>query len=154
MWRGEKWPTASTMVSRHELRSRLREYSREPFGDVLHELLQVRPTRDRLAAWAERNPDRWAHAIEVFARLNGYTEKTEHTENVFLHLSKASDAQLHQMLTELDKQEAMLIDGKALPAPEQAPMDMQGDGGLEDAKHPEDAQRPGVQTAEPPQEDK
>ena len=116
MWRQGKWPRRYNRVSRYELRERLEQYSRQPFGDVLHELLQCRPEREALAKWAERNPDKWAHAIEIFAKLNGYTEKTEHTENIFIHLSKMSDAHLRQALMELEAEERAL----AAPQPDKA----------------------------------
>lgn len=68
---------------------------------------------DELVKWASRNPDRWAHAVEVFAKLQGFTEKREPTQvNVFHMLANASDADVRAKLQELEYEEGLLLEAR------------------------------------------
>ena len=110
-------------VSREELRSRLQTYSREPFLEVLADMMGAQPTRTELNKWAAKSPDRWAHAIEIFAKLGGFTEKREVTHSFIMNLMNMGDAEIQQTLQELEAEEGSfkevsVQEVSALPSPD------------------------------------
>jgi hypothetical protein len=93
------------VVTREELRARLQTYSREPFLEVLSTVMQCSPTETELKKWAAKAPDRWAHAIEIFAKLGGFTEKREVTHSFVMQMMNMGDAEIQQTLAELENEE-------------------------------------------------
>lgn len=89
-----------TPVQEDMIRSLLGTYSREPFQRQLAKFLHCAPDRDSIKAFAKRNPDKWAKAIETFANLSGYTHKLEIEANV--NINNLSDVQVEQRLAELE----------------------------------------------------
>ena len=76
--------------------SRLAVMSRSPFMDKLSQALDHGPDDAAITALANRNPDRYAQYIAIFARLAGYTDKLE-VEATFTHsVAAMSDAELEQ----------------------------------------------------------
>ena len=83
----------------------LKTYQRDPFLEYLGELLECSPTPEAMQAFAQKFPDRWANMIATFAKLGGYTEKTE---SVHTHTLKVESLSLSQLLDELKKVEQTL----------------------------------------------
>ena len=114
---------SSLPVSREELRANLEQYSRQPFMNLLTDMIGAQPTERELRTWAARAPDRWAHAIEIFAKLGGFTEKREVTHSFIMNLMNMGDAQIQQALIELEAEEGSV---KLISAP-QAPQGQRAD---------------------------
>ena len=116
-------PAIGAVVTREELRAKLQTYSREPFLELLSDMVGAQPLPNELRKWAARSPDRWAHAIEIFAKLGGFTEKREVTHSFIMNLMNMGDAEIQQTLHELEAEEGSFKevsaqDISALPAPE------------------------------------
>ena len=77
-----------------DLRTRLRQYDRTPFLTLLQQFIEQGPTDDAIAAMAEKWPDKWVGSLVQLARIAGFTEKTESTVNVNVHIADMSDSQL------------------------------------------------------------
>jgi hypothetical protein len=108
----EQWRKPYNLVNREDLRRRLEEYNRQPFGDVVAALLMCRPTMAEITKWAARNPEKWARAVEVFAKLQGFTEKREMNVNVFHSLERKSDAEIRALYEDLEREEQMLLNAQ------------------------------------------
>ena len=81
------------------LRAQITQLSRDPFRDVLAQLLGVKLTPEALDAFANKSPDRWAQAVVQFAKPAGYTERLEvnHSGGIMALVAEVqamSDAQL------------------------------------------------------------
>jgi hypothetical protein len=75
--------------------------------------MQCSPTETELKKWAAKAPDRWAHAIEIFAKLGGFTEKREVTHSFIMQMMNMGDAEIQQTLAELEEEEKRTIDVSA-----------------------------------------
>lgn len=95
-----------------DLRGRLRQYDRAPFLDVLHHFMQNAPTDEAVRKLAERSPEKFVAAMTQLARIAGFSEKTEATVDINVHISQMSDSQLEDYI----KTNMKVID--ALPMPE------------------------------------
>jgi hypothetical protein len=82
------------------IRSFLASYSRDPFQRQLAKLLGCSPDREAVQKFANRNPDRWARCIQIFASLSGYTEKIEVEHN--FNIDSMSDAEVERRLSEIE----------------------------------------------------
>lgn len=102
-------------ITRIELHSQLQAFSREPFLNLLEEVIGAKPTQTELANWARRSPDRWAHAIEIFSKLSGFTEKREVTHNFLVSVMQMGDAEVRQALYDLEQEEYSLSPEGAQP---------------------------------------
>lgn len=127
--------TARIGFTGDELRSRLRQYDRAPFTELLARFMECMPSEGAVRAFAARNPDKFIAALATIQRMAGYTDKTESTVNINLAVAvgKLSDSQLE------DKMRAMGIDPGAL-APK-APLEL--------SAQPESAQPSAASTDEP-----
>jgi len=91
-----------------ELRDQFRNYSREPFTDILARMIHCAPTDEAMQTFAELHPDKWASALKNLSQLAGYHEKLEITGNIHLEIQSIGDSQLIKKLTEIqDKLEAL-----------------------------------------------
>lgn len=84
---------------------RLQNLDREAFRLDLAKWLLGAPSVDAIAAYAAKNPDRWAQGLAVMARLSGYTERPEEAPgatSIFASITKISDADLMQRLADID----------------------------------------------------
>tara|TARA_Y100000310_G_scaffold136929_1_gene135823 strand:+ start:270 stop:599 length:330 start_codon:yes stop_codon:yes gene_type:complete len=79
----------------------MRGYSREPFMEIMTDLLGAKPDADTLKAFAEDRPDRWATACSIFSKLAGYHDKLEIEHNINVQVSQMGDAQLLQALKDI-----------------------------------------------------
>lgn len=91
--------------------------------ELLENMMGAQPTAKELQKWAARSPDRWAHAIEIFAKLGGFTEKKEVTHSFIMNLMNMGDAEIQQALVELEAEEGSFkeVSVPLLSAPESAP---------------------------------
>ena len=84
---------------------RLQNLDREAFRLDLAKWLLGAPSIEQIAAYAAKNPDRWAQGLAVMARLSGYTERPEEapgSTSLFASITKISDADLLARLTDID----------------------------------------------------
>ena len=81
-----------------DIKSYVQRLSREPFQNILSDILGAQPTPERLMAFASENPDKWASMIKTFAGLAGYKEEIEINNNFIFKLQNMSDAELMQEL--------------------------------------------------------
>lgn len=72
---------------------------REPFVRALADFLECQPTMEAIKGFADKSPDRWAQAVTMMARLAGYSEKLEVTENININVRNKSDAEILQELS-------------------------------------------------------
>ena len=75
--KGALVPSGFRRVSGAERRQFLEAHNRQPFRDVLDDLLEAKPEVEALQQWARKTPDRWGQAVAIFARLGGYHEKLQ-----------------------------------------------------------------------------
>ena len=95
-----------------EIASAISRLSREPFQEVLTHLLEAKPDREAVYQFAKRYPDRWAQAVAILARLGGYNDKLEIDTNITVNLSRLSDVELIQRLSETQEKVDALGAGK------------------------------------------
>ena len=96
---------------------RLQNHDREAFRLDLAKWLLGAPDVDCIAAYAAKNPDRWAQGLAVMARLSGYLEKPDASDGVtslYTAVTKISDADLLDRLTDIDAKLGTLT-GKHAP---------------------------------------
>ncbi len=89
-----------------ELRTRLRNYDRSPFIELLAGWLECIPSQEAVRAFARRSPDKYAASLVQIAQLAGYTAKTESTMNVNIAVAigQLSDSQIEDRLALLAQQ--------------------------------------------------
>src|SRR5262245_16182620 len=97
---------AVRLINADEVRAALDRQSRDPFRDLLAEVLGSRPTPEAISALAERNPDRYGQLLAIVGRLAGYTERTEVETSVTVKVHEMSDAELEMRLAELERAQA------------------------------------------------
>lgn len=108
-----------------ELLAELSTFSRQPFIEVLAEILQCIPTPDALQIFADEHPDRWANAVNTMSKLAGYEQGMDVDGNVLRDLTKLGDAQLIQRLAEVEDKlkelglDAKVVDGTVVEGGEQ-----------------------------------
>jgi hypothetical protein len=83
-----------------EVSRALQVRSREPLMGVLGRLIEAQPTPDALAAFAEKEPRKWAQAVEVMARLAGYREDQPEA-NFQDSVAEMSDAEIEVRLADI-----------------------------------------------------
>lgn len=95
-----------------ELRSRLRQYDRAPFTELLAKFMECMPSEAAIMSFARRAPDKYIQALSTIQRMSGYTDKTEATLNVNLAVAVArmSDSQLEDKLRQLGIDPDKIID--------------------------------------------
>tara|TARA_Y100000310_G_scaffold331518_2_gene405223 strand:+ start:45 stop:467 length:423 start_codon:yes stop_codon:yes gene_type:complete len=103
-----------------QLYAELTSFSRQPFVEILSEMLQCIPTADALQEFADSHPDRWANAVNTMGKLAGYEQGMDIEGNVLRDITKLGDAQLMQRLAEVEGklkemgEEATVIDAQVL----------------------------------------
>jgi len=93
-----------------ELMSEFQAMSRQPFVEILSELIAGIPTPENIRAFAADHPDRWVNAIKGMANLAGYHDKLDISGSIALDVNKLGDAQLMERLEDLGKK----IDGMGI----------------------------------------
>ena len=94
-------PDAFPLRDNKEVRAHLEAYSRLPFIEILDYLMGIVPNEMSLQEFADKHPDRWAASISTFAKMSGFTEKTEITGNINVSIHQMGDAQIQDRLQEL-----------------------------------------------------
>ena len=83
--------------------------SREPFVQELKRFLEAGPTDKALKQFAAQHPDRWSQMVSAFAKLAGYTERSESLNlNLIASLDSMSDVELENKLVEMQEELAKL----------------------------------------------
>ncbi len=81
----------------------LSAYSCEPSQAALVRLIEAQPTREAIERFALQHPDRWTKMVGTLARLAGFHDRLEVDGSVTLNLSRLSDMELIQRLTETEE---------------------------------------------------
>lgn len=102
-----------------QVRAELDMHSRKPFMDVLSLLLGTHPTESDIIAFASRNPDKWAQAINLMAKLSGYHETLEVNHNIYATVVTMSDMDLEHQLREVNNKigDSHLVDPNVIETP-------------------------------------
>lgn len=121
--KGKALTRAQRSLSGERVFNALLAVDREPFRALLEEMIGGRPSVAAIAEWAEKNPDRWAQAVGIFARLTGYdfkgTMTHEHTHK-HLHLHTMSDSELETEIARMREPgagagaEGAVVDGEVI----------------------------------------
>jgi hypothetical protein len=91
---------ATPTPTKTEILDHLERLNRTPFRDILAEALGCAPNAKAMRKYFNRFPDRFAQTITQFAKLAGYSEKTEINQtNIYAIIAGASDAELMARLT-------------------------------------------------------
>jgi len=85
------------------LRQRLISLDREPFVEVLRELLETKPSPEALEQFAEKWPDKWVHTLSTMAKLAGY-EVDQPSTNINILAANMSYAELVTEFQKLQKE--------------------------------------------------
>lgn len=102
-----------------DVRRLLDDQSRKPFADFLALLLGAHPTEQNILDFANRNPDKWAQAVNTFSKLTGYREEFEVTHNIYSLVMHMSDMDLEHKLREIQSNigDSYLIDPAEITSP-------------------------------------
>jgi len=85
---------SALVATPEEIKAQLQEFSREPFTEVLAELLSCKPSLGALQAFANDSPDKWASAMKTVASLAGYHDKLEINQTLSMEVAGLSDSEL------------------------------------------------------------
>ena len=96
-------------IEMRELDTEIQALSQAPFRRILADLLHCRPDKASIQEFANRQPDRWAQAVTIFAKNSGYNERhiVEHNHSVLI--AQLSDADLFANLREMEKKLAKIV---------------------------------------------
>src|SRR5262245_7482593 len=94
---------AIRQINADEVRAALDGMSRDPFKDLLADILGNAPTPEAIYALAQKNADRYGQLLAIVARLAGYNEKLEVQADVTTHVRDMSDAELQIRIAELER---------------------------------------------------
>lgn len=99
----------------------IENYSRQPFQRTLAAMLGCEPTPEKIKRFADKWPDRWGQLVAIFARLSGFSEKTEVVNvNVLTVIKNASDSELLEKISELETRIKQPWQPKLIAPPESA----------------------------------
>lgn len=82
------------LATSKDIRAVLANLNRDPFLDTLALIMSCTPSVEDITAFAADHPDRWANAVSTFARLGGFHDKLEITNNINISIQKMGDAEL------------------------------------------------------------
>lgn len=85
------------------IRAEIEVLSRNPFRDILSELVECLPDLERIKEWAKEDPGKLIHSISKITPLAGYKEQVTHEHNTLVQIGMMSDSQLDAKLRELNK---------------------------------------------------
>lgn len=105
--RGRRPQNIAARFSLADLKDQFGAMSRQPFVEILAHFMQCAPTNEAIEAFSNEYPDRWAKTLQTMARLSGYTDHLEITENIHLTIQHLGDADLIAKIADLDKQLAL-----------------------------------------------
>lgn len=96
--KGTKAAPSEKLFTFENARHSFEELSRSPFKDFLALLISNHPTPENLQSFANQHPDKWAQAVQAFARTSGYTDQLEVKHTIYSAVLHMSDMDLeHQM---------------------------------------------------------
>jgi hypothetical protein len=98
----DKLPRRQQRFDSDQLYAELTSFSRQPFIEILSEMLQCIPTPDALQEFADAHPDRWANAINTMGKLAGYEVGMDIDGDVLRDITKLGDAQLMARIQEVE----------------------------------------------------
>jgi len=90
------------IFSIERIRVDLASLSRDPFRDILTMFLGAQPSEASILSLSKDDPSKWVNAVSVLARLSGYTDKLEVTQNIYARIATMSDSELEDALTKLN----------------------------------------------------
>ncbi len=90
--------------SLEELHAHFKNLSRAPFVEILADLIKCAPTKEAVHAFAQEHPDKWVNTVRTMARLSGYHDQLEITENVNIMIQSMGDTELESTLAALEQE--------------------------------------------------
>lgn len=84
-----------------DVAAKIAALSRSPFRDKVVQFLVNGPSDGAIACLAERNPDRWAQALAIVARLGGFNEHLTIEGTLTHRIEALSDVELDAEITAL-----------------------------------------------------
>lgn len=101
------------------VRAQLDMHSREAFKEVLSLFLGAHPTEQDIISFASRNPDKWAGAVNLVAKLAGYNDTLEINHNIYATVTQMSDMDLEHQLRDVNHKigDSHLVDPTVLETP-------------------------------------
>lgn len=105
--RGRRPQNIAARFSLADLKDQFGAMSRQPFVEILAHFMQCAPTSEAIEAFSNEYPDRWAKTLQTMARLSGYTDHLEITENIHLTIQHLGDADLIAKIADLDRELAI-----------------------------------------------
>ncbi len=91
-------------IDSDSVRAQIMALQREPFREVLAEALGCTPSREAMAAFSEKHPDRWAQCLAILGRLSGYKDEMAVAKDSNVSISLMSDAELIEEMHRLRRQ--------------------------------------------------
>ena len=93
-----------TNKTKELVQAQINSLSREPFRELLAELLSCRPTVDALQTFANKSPDRYWQAVTQAGKLSGYQEKQVIENNTYVLIAQMSDSQVQAEREKITKE--------------------------------------------------
>lgn len=102
-----------------QVHDQLLQMSRGPFQEILALMLGSHPSEQDLIAFASRNPDKWATAVNLLSKLSGYHEQLEVNHNIYAQVLHMSDMDLEHQLRAVNNKigDSHLVDPAILETP-------------------------------------
>jgi hypothetical protein len=91
-------------IDQHAVTAALRARSQRPITDVLARLIGDDPDPEAVSDFAARHPDRWAHAVAIFAGLAGFSRDSGADGSLALRISRMPDSELERRLADAEAQ--------------------------------------------------
>ena len=104
-------------IPKNMVSSALHARSREPFTDILACIIAAEPDLEAIKAFANRYPNKWAQAVQIFAHLAGYHDKLQVNSDITLGVLQMSDAELMVRLAEAQARLEDLGGENVIPLP-------------------------------------
>lgn len=107
------------LYTQEEVSAALDQMSRKPFAQFLALLLGAHPTEQNVRDFANRNPDKWASAVNLFSKMTGYSETININANISHIVTQLSDKDLEAYLRQTNHQigDSYLVDPTTIEVP-------------------------------------
>lgn len=95
-------------------RDKLKKLDAEPFTDILTDLVECKPSKEKLKEWADSNPLSWSRATQIFAQLSGFSTKMEHQIDINAHISKISEMDYNSLMELTNSLSKEVMEGEVI----------------------------------------
>ena len=91
----------SKFGTREDVLAELKRFNRDPFQEILADMIQAIPDDRILKLWAAKHPDKWASSLATLAKVAGFHDKLEIENNINVKIGGMGDADLDKMIADL-----------------------------------------------------